>query len=1070
MARRKRRVIRIIGWIVFGFFALIVTVTLGFYLGRGWIMKRAVTYLNDRQPGEVTMEQMNLIPLVNFPDVTLQLRNVSFYERDLHPDSLYLEPILSINEVFVRLDVIELIRGGIEVSQARIGRGFIRYEIYPDSVSNVERALGIRFGGEKEKETTALPLINVDLERLELVDMLALLEDHLRNNHMQLQVNRLESSFNYLPDRVQTTVKLDMDINSIKYLTYSVENQRQILFESEVLVDPVGKEVHIEPSSVKVSGLELETWGTYSYGEIANIDLAFRATNEGLEVLNYLFKGVLDLDEVEQIGGGKIYLSGQVSGAVGDELPEIRVDGTADQLGFRIKPLQKDVNNINFQFFATNGKKADMSDGWIQVKDFSATFPEGEVYFDLWAADWVTPRISMQVMGDLDLTGLEEMLHTSVISGLEGHLALEGNINGVMDRQTGEFLNDSSYIKADLGDVSVVYHRDSVTSEQLDGLSGWIHVQQDFIETGNLQLVYNGNSMELEGHVEQLVPFLMGYNRPLSANISLTTGEFHPASVIRDTALVSKLGETWNGMHFTLGASIGAEDLRKFLEHDSIPSLSVSLDSFGIQLPAYAEIADLSASLQLGKDTFAVHSLTGKVGNSPVHFSAQLINYQNIIHQDSGAWLQLNYWLTSDTLFASDLFTLNQEFLIPEFFQTEQVNDFILSGSVEIPSASLEAENLGNDFRINIEELQADYSGYPLPVSNLSTSIRREGDRLFIDQFQGQVGSSDLKLSAMVENFTDSVLSNLAGHLDIQAHLLDLNELLVFPLPVEAADTIPGDSSGVSPPPLLYQYDYPDFKLTLDIGELRYEDFTLVDMEGELRTSTEKIFYVDRFYTALKRGGSFDFSGQLNVSDQEVYGVTSVFDVKDIDLNSLDLEMKAGEDTYSLKENFRGLVSAKGEAEVFLTPEMSLDLPTATAVFNVKLADGELINFTPLQAAARYLDNKDLNHVRFATLQNSYPMSIADSKIIVPLTVIESTIGQMLIEGEQGLDGSYLYLMKLPAWLVRGAARSRLSAAGDDQEEDQIQQYRSGTFVNVTVWGDGENSEVKMGDRRERYR
>jgi hypothetical protein len=1070
MARRKRGVLRIIGWIVLSFFSLILIVTLGFYLGRGWIMKRAVNYLNDQQPGEVTMGQMNLIPLVNFPDVTLQLRNVNFYERDLHPDSLYLEPILSINEIFVRLDVIELIRGDIEVSQARIGKGFIRYEIYQDSVSNFERALGMRFGAEKEKDTTILPRIRIDLESLEMNDMLALMEDHLRNDHIRLQVNRWASSFNYLPDRIHAIVHLDIDINSLKYLTYTTDNERKLLFESEVWVDPAGKEVHVEPSSLKISGLEVETWGSYAYGSIPHIDLAFKATNEGLEVLNYLFKGVLDLEEIEQIGGGKIYLSGQVSGNMGDQLPEIRLDGTADQLGFRIKPLQKDVNNINFQFYATNGKRADMSEGWVQIKDFSATFPEGELYLDLWAADWVTPSISMQVHGDLELKGLEEMLQTTAISGLEGQLALEGSINGVIDRKNGEFLNDSSILRAELDDISVVYHRDSITRDRVERLSGWIQVQQEVIETGNLQLEYNGNSMELQGYFEQLVPFLMGYNRVLSANIIMASEEFHSASVISDTALVGTLGETWTGVHFKLGASVGADDLRMFLDHDSVPELSVSLDSFGIRLPVFAEIDDLSAKLHLGKDTLVVHSLEGTIGNSPVHFSGSLTNYQSLIGRDSGAWVQLDYRLSSDLLYASDLFTFNQRFLIPEMFESEYMKEFRLSGSVEVPSGSFETDSLGNEFRLNIYELNADYSGYPLPVSNFSTMVRRTGDQLQIDRLQGKVGSSDLKLNAMVDNFTDTVLSHLTGYLAIQSDLLDLNELLIFPLPESTPDSLRADSSDAGGPPQLYRYDYPDFEFTLDIGELRYSDYNLVDIQGKLRTSSEKIFYVDRLYSALEGGGSFDFNGQFNVLSTFGYALTSNFDVKEIDLNTLDLEMQAGEETYSLRENFRGLVSANGLAEVFLTPELSLDLPTATAVFNVKVADGELINFTPLQAAAKYLDNKDLNHVRFATLENSFPLTVADSRVIVPLTIVESTIGQMLIEGEQGLDGSYLYLLRLPAWLVRGAARSRLSAAGDDQEEDQIQEYRSGRFMNVTVWGDGANTDVKPGDRRDKYR
>ena len=53
MARRKYRVFRILGWMVVGCISLILILTLGFYLGRGWIMQRAVSYVNEIQPGEL---------------------------------------------------------------------------------------------------------------------------------------------------------------------------------------------------------------------------------------------------------------------------------------------------------------------------------------------------------------------------------------------------------------------------------------------------------------------------------------------------------------------------------------------------------------------------------------------------------------------------------------------------------------------------------------------------------------------------------------------------------------------------------------------------------------------------------------------------------------------------------------------------------------------------------------------------------------------------------------------------------------------------------------------------------
>ena len=187
-----------------------------------------------------------------------------------------------------------------------------------------------------------------------------------------------------------------------------------------------------------------------------------------------------------------------------------------------------------------------------------------------------------------------------------------------------------------------------------------------------------------------------------------------------------------------------------------------------------------------------------------------------------------------------------------------------------------------------------------------------------------------------------------------------------------------------------------------------------------------------------------------------------------MNINDLGLQMQAGEETYTLNENFEGVVSAKGLAEVFITPDLKVDVPTTTAMFNVTVNDGALINFTPLQAAGKFLDNKNLDYVRFATLGNSF--TLVDSRVIIPNMKVESSVGLLLIEGEQGLDKSFLYLIRVPTKLARQAAKSVMTNTEDQQGNDEIVQMQRGDFVRITVWSDGTESDYKLGDKRDKFR
>ncbi|MEN8201555.1 MAG: hypothetical protein ABFS28_03100 [Bacteroidota bacterium] len=1067
--KRKYRVLRILGWIVLSFFTLILLLTLGFYLGRDRIMNRAVSYLNENQPGEVQMEKMNLIPFMNFPDVSLQLRNLSYYEKAIHPDSLYQEPILGLNEVYITLDVIDLIRKDIQVSETRIEKGFLRLEMYEDSISNLEKALGMRISKNgKAEESSGLPLLRVNLEKMELTDILLIMNDRTGNMHLMLQVNQLESSFSYLPEIIEASIEVNMNINNVKYLTYKDETKRNILFESKATLNPESKTIHVKPSRLEVSGLELETWGSYAYFDKPKVDFEFRAKNEGLELLNYIFRGILDLDELEQIGEGSINLSGDIRGFLGDTLPVVHITGSADELGFRIKSIQKDVREISFKVDASNGSRIDFSDGFLKIENFKAKFPEGDISANISAVNLASPELKVELQGEVDLLGMDEMIQTDLFSRLEGRVAIDGDMEGSLDRESGKFLNKRGYIHTRLEDVSFLLHGDSSTVDSVKHLNGQLDLEQNVLAGKNLGFEYNGNQMNVGFQIENILFYSMGFDKDVKAELSASADKLKVASLMQDTSLTNLLGDELRGLHFRAGAYITSEELDNFLKSKTLPELELTLDSFGIELPVYADISNMNASLSISADTLLFHYLNGVVGESEFSFSGHLAHYGILTGQDSAEMVSLEFDISSDLMLAEDFFTLNNEFLLPEAYQSEYLEDFHLDGTVDLPAEGLLNDSLSVDFALNIRDLAWNFRYYPLSFENFLMQVNREGEQLHIENFQGRVGESNLKMQARLENFRDSLVENLKGELVLESDLLDFNKLLNYQVPAEIAED-DSVTMAAKEPPRLDQISYPQFSFTVDIEELRYGDFNFYDLNGRLRSSNEKIFHLDQLSLSGRSGGSMAFHGQFNVANPYMYTFSAEMDMQEMNIDDLDIEMQTGDTLYTLKENFDGRVSADGIAEIFITPDLEVDMAATTAIFNVRIDDGALINFTPLQAAAKFLDNRDLNYVKFATLQNSFPLTLMDSKIIVPLMNVESTVGQMLIEGEQGLDKSFLYLLRIPPNLAREAARSVLTDAKDKEEEDQIQEMRRGNFYNMTVWSDGINSDFKLGDKRDKF-
>ena len=1044
--------------------SLVLLITLVFYLGRNFFMGKAVNFLNEQQPGKVEMGQMNLIPFLNFPNLTLQLEEVVFFEG---ADSVADLPILSLEKIHVTLHPLKLIRGEVMVSEARLEQGRIRLEIYEDSVSNLEYALGMRFGAESEKDSTGNgQAIQVDLDAIEVREVHLEMSNRPGDEHLKLQVHQLESSFSYLPERIQAEIKLDVEINQVKYLTINEDINRNVLLNGSIVMHPLAREVEVKPSTLRVYGLDFETWGQYSYGDVSSLDFSYRATNEGLELLNFLFRGILDLDEVEQIGSGTMYLSGDVRGNLGEQLPVLSLQGEASELGFRIKSLNKDVTGISFQVSASNGSKLDLSEGHMDITGFRARFPEGRISANATVSNAVKPELNIEVDGQLDLEGIEKMLKVDALNRLEGKVHIGGKISGRIDRARGEFLNDAGAIRASLEDVGLVLKKDSLRSDSIRNLDGTVFLSENRLGAEQLSLEYNGNVIELGLETENLLLYLLNYDTEVKAGMSVRADEISLAEILQDTVISKLVGNELRKLHFGASATISSQELDKFLQQDSIPRIHMSVDSFGIAFASMADISDLQASLSLGPDTIQLHSLSGTLGNSSFDFSGQLSNYGLLGREDTLGWMRFDFAMASGQMRAEDIFTLKQEFLLPEVYRTEYLEDFRILGSLELSSEGLVQDSVPLDFSLDIEDLNWSFRYYPLSFEEFMVRLRRSGDQLFIDQLEGQVGESNLNMSARINNFTDSI-EYMDGQLVLESDLLDFNTLLNYQLPETLQDTSDLDTTNLREPPRLDQISYPSFDFTVDIGEMRYGGLNIYGMNGRLRSTRDKIFYLDSLSISSEGGGSAEFNGRFNASSPAMYSLGAELELRDMNINDIGVELQTDSGSYALNENFQGSISAKGLAEIFITPQLKVDIPTTTAMFNVTVRDGALIDFTPLQAAGKFLDNKNLDHVRFSTLRNSF--TLMDSRIMIPRMNVESTVGQLLIEGEQGLDGSFLYLLRIPTKLVRQAARSVLSEEDGTEDSQEVMQMQRGDFMKVTVWSNGTESDYKLGDKRDRF-
>jgi hypothetical protein len=143
-------------------------------------------------------------------------------------------------------------------------------------------------------------------------------------------------------------------------------------------------------------------------------------------------------------------------------------------------------------------------------------------------------------------------------------------------------------------------------------------------------------------------------------------------------------------------------------------------------------------------------------------------------------------------------------------------------------------------------------------------------------------------------------------------------------------------------------------------------------------------------------------------------------------------------------------------------------MENSEAQIDVNIYDGELVNFTPIQAMSSYFKDKNLNMVRFDTLRNV--LSFKNNTLSIPSMNINSSLGYLEISGSQAMDKHMEYYLRIPLKLVTQAGFSKLF--GKKQEEvnpDQVDaiEYRNldkkTHFINLKITGTPDDYKMALG-------
>lgn len=365
--------------------------------------------------------------------------------------------------------------------------------------------------------------------------------------------------------------------------------------------------------------------------------------------------------------------------------------------------------------------------------------------------------------------------------------------------------------------------------------------------------------------------------------------------------------------------------------------------------------------------------------------------------------------------------------------QSEPLRQLQTTGTLDLQNARLDAPDFG------------------IQWNNVQAALSFNGADVRLDEWSFQTGASDLKLRGTLQNVWAWVHPN-GRPIDLDAQLqskkLHFDDLKSLAAP---SNTAPADNKS-NPTPVRW-------RLTAQVQNFVFDGLEGQQLSGTLQNTNSGFVGRDIRFQALEgtAAASFDWTTipeGYRISNHTVLHQTNIPQL----FAAFD---NFGQNTLTAK-HLEGIGNADIQWQMDFDQDLNPLLPSLTVTSQLKITNGRLKDFAPMQALSRFADVQELKDVRFATLQNN--ISIAQERIIIPEMEIQSNLLGLSIMGTHEFSGAIDYSIKIRQGDLLAAKRK-----GKDLD-DWIVETGNANEAFLWVRMTGTTDQPKFGLNKEKNR
>ncbi|RZS93982.1 AsmA-like C-terminal region-containing protein [Aquimarina brevivitae] len=1027
------------------------------------LIKEEIDKLNQEHKGRITVGDSKLSLFGNFPYVSVKVLDVKIMETKASNAQV----IMDVKDIYVGFNLWDIIKGNVDIQSLIVEDGVFNIVIHEDNTTNIQNSLAT------PTDTTATTT-NIHLKQIKLKNLDIHTLDEASNTDVEKFIYSGLGGFSQTDSSIAGHIDTDFELNIIKDGDTTFIRNKHFEVHTDVAFDESSGVLTIKPSGIVMENGDFELEGTIDTKNDVDLDLSIKGTKPNFDMLiAFAPTDVIPiLDKYKN--AGEIYFNATIEGPANKgNTPFINANFGAAKAYLENTKSDTRIDNMGFNGHFTNGAKRDMTTMEFSLNNMTASLEKGEFNGSIFVKNFETPEVDMKVNSDFNLDFVVDFLELEQVKEASGQIAMKMNFHDIIDIDNPEKalqqLNQAYFAELTIKDLRLEVKEfpapvhDLNVHMVMNGKAATLH---------QFEMLIGNSDISITGSLSDLPAIVHHTEQPVEAHMDITSKNLDIAELTR----YSKQDTTQTGIdeqikNLSVGFSFKAS-AKDFTESNYLPRGEFFIDSLYAELKHYPhKLHDFHADVLIDDKDLKIVDFTGYIDDSDFHLDGLIHDYAFWMQPQLNGDVAIDMSLTSKALRLEDLFSYKGENYVPKEYRHESFDRLTL----HFTSSMHYKDSAFHSIDVGLDKLDTKMHMHPLRFTNFRGKVHYEDEHVVIKDFHGEIGKTNFNVDLNYYLGKKPEIRKRDNYLALNANYIDFDALFNFTMDPPKSNTSVTDTTADVKEHAeafnIYELPFTDMEFDVAVDHFIYHRIDLQRIKAKLRTTPNHYIYIDTLHMDAA-GGSVQLSGYFNGSDPKHIYMKPNLVMQNVDLDKLLFKFENFGQDHLVSENLQGKLTTTIKGNIRVYPDMVPDLDQSTIDMDVKVLQGSLKNYDPMQALSDYMGDKNLQHIRFDTLQNS--LAIDKGKIRIPAMTIESTIGHMELSGTHDSDQNIDYFVRIPWRTVRKAAWQKIFGSKKEdstsvQQQDEIIEVDPNEkikYLNLKIKGSIDDYNISLGKKK----